>query len=278
MTRALVLGGGGVTGIAWELGVLAGLSDAGVALTSADLVIGTSAGSTVGAQITSGATLDELLAAQMTPTSESKEIAVDLDFDRLAEIFGVLYDESVDPLLRRRLVGEMARSTETVAESVRREVIETRLPSTEWPTATPLVLIAVDANSGEWVRFDRDSGVSLIDAVAASCAVPGVWPPVTIDGRRYVDGGVRSSTNADLAEGHDKVLVLTPLGEAMAIQVKDEVSSLIEAGASVTVLAADEEALAAMGPNPLDPELRAAAAEAGRRQGLAEAERVAAWW
>jgi len=278
MTSALVLGGGGVTGVAWELGVLAGLRDEGVDATHADVVLGTSAGSTVGAQITSGASLDDLVAAQLVPASQTKEIAVDLDFDRLAEIFVVLYDRSIEPLERRRQVGAMALASPTVDEAVRLEVIAARLPSTTWPVDTRLEIVVVDATSGEWVALDRHAGVDLVDAVAASCAVPGVWPPVTIGDRRFVDGGMRSSTNADLADGCDTVLVLTPLGEAMSIQLPDELAVLAAAGRSVDVIAADAEALEGMGSNPLDPELRAAAVDEGRRQGRAAALRLRTRW
>ncbi len=61
------------------------------------------------------------------------------------------------------------------------------------------------------VVFNRESGISLLDAVAASCAVPLVWPAATINGKRYIDGGVRSSANADLATGCGRVVVLAPI-------------------------------------------------------------------
>jgi NTE family protein len=85
-----------------------------------------------------------------------------------------------------------------VAEAARRAAIAARLPIHEWPRCR-LLVTAIDAETGELVRFDERSGVALIDAVSASCASPGLWPSVLIDGRRYVDGGIRSRTNADLA-------------------------------------------------------------------------------
>ena len=212
-TKALVLGGGGVTGIAWELGVIAGLAAAGCDVRDADLIVGTSAGATVAAQISTGP-LDDLVASQRSTTSA--EIAAELDLDLMIEIFTVLGDRSIPADERRAAVGAHALAAETVPEAVRREVIAARLPAHRWPDA-PVLLTAVDALSGELVTFDRTSGVELVDAVAASCAVPGVWPPVTIGGRRYVDGGVRSSTNADLAAAHDRILVLTPMAQAMAL-------------------------------------------------------------
>src|SRR5260370_22782556 len=75
-TRALVLGGGGVAGVAWELGILTGLHDTGVDVRGADVIIGTSAGSVVGAQIASGTNLESLFASQLTPVEQSTERVV----------------------------------------------------------------------------------------------------------------------------------------------------------------------------------------------------------
>lgn len=273
-TRALVLGGGGVTGIAWELGVVAGLAEADIDVTEADLVVGTSAGATVTAQITT-APLTDLVRAQLA--EETAEIAAVLDLDLLIEIFTLLQDRSAASDERRAEVGARALSAETVPEAVRHAVIEARLPHHGWPEQRVL-LTAVDAHTGAFHAFDAASGVSLVDAVAASCAVPAVWPPVTIGGRRYVDGGVRSSTNADLAAGQDAVLVLTPMSDDMTPGFDREVSSLRAGGSEVVVLRADEQALDRMGPNPLDPARRAPALEEGRRQGTAAADLVRRGW
>src|SRR6478672_9805392 len=113
--RALVLAGGGVTGIAWELGVLSALAGAGVGLADADLVLGTSAGAAVGAQITSGAPMSDLLAAQRVPASESKEVAAELDGAVLEEIIGVLLDGNADQTANLAKVGAMARAAETIS-------------------------------------------------------------------------------------------------------------------------------------------------------------------
>jgi NTE family protein len=133
--------------------------------------------------------------------------------------------------------------------------------------------VAVDAESGAVRVFDRESGVSLIDAMAASCAVPGVWPPVTIGARRYVNGGVRSSDNADLAIGAARVVIVSPLGWDSPLPslfpLRSVVSQLRADGTEVTVLAPDAASAAAIGPNPLDPATRTPAAEAGRAQGRA---------
>jgi NTE family protein len=131
--------------------------------------------------------------------------------------------------------------------------------------------VAVDAETGETRVFDRESGVDLIDAVAASCAVPGIWPPVTIGDRRYVDGGFRSSDNADLATGYAEIVVLSPLGPdapfPTPLPLRTVVAQLRSEGSEVTVIAPDEASVAAVGTNPLDPATRIPAAEAGRAQG-----------
>jgi NTE family protein len=181
----------------------------------------------------------------------------------------------------RRRVGALAVAAEraglTPSEEERLEVIGARLVSSEWP-ARPLVITAVDAETGAFSAFDRDSGVPLLKAVAASCAVPGVYPPVTIDGRRYVDGGIRSTANTDLADGSDRVVVLAPIprGIGPMASVDRHVAGL--AGARVAVVSPDAAGRAAIGRNVLDPAARAPSARAGREQGRAVAAQVAAAW
>jgi NTE family protein len=270
--HALVLGGGGVAGIAWITGLLTGLADAGHDVTGADVIIGTSAGANVAAQVGSGLPLDALFARQVDPALQSKEIAAYLDLDKVAADWAEITAgaTSVEDALRR--VGEYALAAQTVPEAERRAVIESRLPSHEWPSRQ-IMLIAVEAHTGEPVEFDSESGASLVDAVAASSAVPGVWPPVTIGDRRYIDGGVRSNDNADLAGGSERVVVISPLGFDSPLQspmpLRAVVADLRARGTEVTVLVPDQASAAAMSGNPLDPATRAPAAEAGRAQGRA---------
>src|SRR5262249_11333373 len=121
---------------------------------------------------------------------------------------------------------------------------------------------------GELVAFDQASGVGLVDAVAASCAVPGVWPPVTIGDRRYMDGGVGSSVNLALAEDCDVAVVLVPSGRTTPSPFDTGAAGEVESfpGSAFGVFA-DDESLAAFGPNPLDPACRIPSAHAGRAQG-----------
>ncbi|WP_190017215.1 patatin-like phospholipase family protein [Streptomyces lucensis] len=272
MSEALVLGGGGVGGIAWLTGVLTGLAEAGRDVTGAGLLVGTSAGSTVAAQVGSGLSLAELYARQVDPARQSAEIMAEMDMEKFAVEFGAATASSASVPELRRAVGRLALEADTVSESRRRAVIESRLPSHGWPERA-LKVVAVDAESGEPRVFDRTSGVPLVEAVAASCAVPGVWPPVTIGARRYVDGGVRSMANVDLAAGADRVLVLVPMGATEPFPseqpLERAVEELRDGGAEVVVVAPDEASAAAIGGNPLDPGTRGPAAEAGRAQGRA---------
>ena len=133
--------------------------------------------------------------------------------------------------------------------------------------------------SGATAIFTKDSHVPLVDAVAASCAVPGIWPPVTINGRRYIDGGIRSATNADLAAGHDRILVVTPAlpGQPAPFdQLDGEIEGLKPGVAHV--IYADADSVAAFGANPLSPATRPPAAQAGRAIGQEHAAAVAALW
>lgn len=277
--RALVLGGGGLAGAAWMTGLLHGLAETGQDVTSVlrkgtpaqNLVIGTSAGASVAAQLGSGLPLSELYARQVDPALQSREIPAELNdlgaFAQQADKIAA----AATPEEKLRMAGEFALAAKTVSEDRRREVIAGRLPSHEWPTAWTLKITAVNCEDGEFRVFDSSSGVHLVDAVAASCAVPGVWPPTPIDGKWFMDGGVRSMDNADLAAGCHNVLVVSPFGVNSQVPapfpLADAVSQLQADGSVVRVISPDEASLAAFGANPLDPATRGPAAEAGYAQG-----------
>lgn len=274
--RALVIGGGGVAGIAWASGVIAGLADAGIDLTAADVYIGTSAGANVAAQLTSGLTAEELFDRQIEPSLQSTEIvpegnllsAVLATFEQLAA------ESGGDAAVFRRRLGNLALAADTVPESARREVVESRLPVHEWPRQR-LLITAVEAETGEPHIFDRDCGVTLVDAVTASSAVPLVWPTHTVDGVRYMDGGIRTSVNADLAAGYERVLVIAPLVDPA---LDDQIAGLTANGARVESIVPDEAAVAAFGTNPFDTVTRVPAADIGRTQGKSLAPRVVRLW
>ena len=271
--RAVVLGGGGVTGVAWEVGLIHGLAELGVDLSRADLYVGTSAGSVEAAQITSGTPLPEMFAREVADTSGDRNAAISSGV-LLRFIFSALMPG--DGQRGRAWLGRAALRARTVPESQRRAAIMTRVTADEWP-ATRLRIPAVVAATGEVKVFDNDSGVSLIDAVAASCAVPLVWPPMTVNGRRYIDGGMRSIANVDLATGYDRVVVLAP--GSMAVRKKDRPAVQAAAlGVPHAVVTPGKAALAAIGRNPLSPDRRAAAAEAGRKQATEEFAGVKRIW
>ncbi|GFJ96109.1 patatin-like phospholipase family protein [Phytohabitans rumicis] len=261
--------------MAWELGVLTGLADAGVDLVAADLFVGTSAGSVVAAQVTSGVPLAELYDLQLAPPRS--EVAARIGVRTLAG-WGLAMLRTRDGRSFRRRVGRAALAARTMPEAERRAVIASRLRADAWPAAR-LLVTAVDTATGEFEVFDRDAGVDLLDAVGASCAVPGVWPPVTIDGRRFMDGGMRSPTNADLARGARRIVVIAPTstGGGAFGRLSDEVAALRRTG-QVVVVRPDRAARRAIGRNVLDPARRAPAARAGRAQAAAVAAAVAEIW
>ncbi|OBJ78181.1 patatin-like phospholipase family protein [Mycobacterium colombiense] len=280
--RALVLAGGGIAGIAWETGVLRGIADESPALArlvvESDVLVGTSAGSAVAAQLSSGHTLDELFDRQVAESSA--EIDSGVDVETITELFltalGEPYEETLDRTRQQmQRIGAVALATETVPAPVRREVIARRLPSHDWPDSE-LRLTAIDVETGELTVFDRESDVDLVDAVAASCAVPGAWPPVTIAGRHYMDGGVASSVNLVVAADCTTAVVLVPSGidapSPFGAGPAAEVSAF--PGTAFAVFA-DADSLAAFGPNALDPGCRIPSALAGRDQGRREAAAIA---
>ena len=290
--RALVLGGGGSAGNAWVIGVVAGLLEAGVDVTQADLVIGTSAGSTAAAQLT-GASPTQLFAdivtaapPQRTPPAASDRRGTSgrpvIDHLRRTSDVIAAADGAAD--MRRRL-GESALELEAASDGAGqsrwRAAVAARLPTQQWPPGAMLV-VAVDASTGEPVVFDRHSGVELADAIAASCSS---GPPYAIGGHRYIDGGYRrSSENADLAAGYARVLVLSPLGGRSraplewGMHLAAQVDELRAAGSEVETILPDTTSLEAFGTNLMDPSTRAPAARAGYDQGTARAEQLADFW
>jgi NTE family protein len=276
-SRALVLGAGGEAGIAWEVGLLAGLAGRGVDLTTADLVVGTSAGAGVAARINSGAGLADLYETQLAPANG--EIVARFGPRTMAKFVWAVAPARRNPVRARIRLGRMAVRSRTEPAAQRRAVVAARLGTHEWPAGN-LLITAVDADTGEFTTFGSGSGVDLVDAVGASCAVPGVWPPVVINGRRWMDGGMRSPANADLAAGYDRVVVVAPIvrGFKPLPSVTDQVAELARNCQAVALLAPDAASVAAFGRNLLDPQSRAPSARAGYEQAAALRADVAAVW
>jgi len=285
--RALVLGGGGIVGIAWEAGVIAGLEGRGVRLAQAEDVIGTSAGSLVGAWLAVGRDFGAIAVAQAAPPAGAGSGRGPApDPATLARVFRTWMNfESVGPEQAREL-GALALAAPTPPEERSVAWIARELATTSWPAR--LRVTAVDAESGEVRVFDAKSGVPLERAVAASCCVPGIFAPVSIEGRRYVDGGVHSGTHADLALelGAQHVLVLAPfvrgnagLARLMYQRLDAETLALREAGATVALLSPSREDSRVLGLDFMDPKKRVDAVRLGLEAGRRAAERaeLAAW-
>lgn len=289
MSRAVVLGGGGAVGIAWESGIAAGLERRGVSLGEADVIVGTSAGSVVGAQLALGRSGEALLGSQVDQArragggSGDAQPAPALDASGLFELMATRPVSGEPPAEWLAEVGAFALQAETGSEQDFIAGFGYRIGSAGtdgWPEG--FACTAIDALDGSFTMWRRDSGIELARAVASSCAVPGVFPPITIDGRRYFDGGIRSPTNGDLAKGHDTVLVIavvTPMtDEVSGARLEAELDALRADGSEVALIVPDEEAAATFGTNLLDGSLRDEVAEAGARQGEQEAERLREFW
>ena len=289
--RALVLGGGGSTGNAWLIGVIAGLFDAGLDVTEADLIIGTSAGSTAAAQI-AGATPTELLAAIVSAAPQQRTGPVGSDGERVRigpvaahmERTSKIIAFAEDAADMRRRMGAAALVIDAAShgsgQTQWRAAVAARLPSQHWPQQTVLIT-AVDAHTGEPVVFDRHSGVDLVDAVAASCASGFAYG---IGDSRYIDGGYRRNENADLAAGYERVLVLSPFGGRTrtplewGMQLAAQVDELRARGSRVETIFPDSDSEHMFGANAMDLSLRPPAARAGYNQGRALAEQLTEFW
>lgn len=281
MTRALVLGGGGTVGIAWETGILHGLQQVGVDVGSVDLIVGTSAGSVVGTQLALGMPLEMLLASQLAPLDAVQDEPASTD----EPILTVVSEKTTEPVEATpqflREIGALSLAAKTVSEEAYLQRFEL-LRGMPWPQR--LVVTAVDTESGEFQAWDRESGAPLAQAIASSCSVPGIFPAITINGRRYMDGGMRSGTNADLASAHDVILIIAPIVaqvDGMPIErsrLAVEVAQLRAAGRRVELIIPDAESMAVFGPSMMDTTRRVEAAQAGLRQAANAAERLLAAW
>ncbi|ALE04212.1 patatin (plasmid) [Arthrobacter sp. ERGS1:01] len=286
--RALVLGGGGSTGNAWLIGVIAGLFEAGLDVTAAELTIGTSAGSTAAAQI-AGTSPTELYASILdaTPQQRAGQLGpgpgrpVVNHLERINKIIAASQDVAD---MRRRL-GAAALKMEAASDgswsSNWHATVAARIPGQTWPERDVLIT-AVDANTGEPAVFDRHGGVDLVDAIAASCSS---GMPYRIGDNRYLDGGYRSNAeNADLAAGYERVLVLSPFGgrslhpAAWGTHLATQLEELRKGGSRVETIYPDNASENLFGPRGMDLSLRPPAARAGYEQGMARAGQLAEFW
>jgi len=277
----VVFGGGGIFGVAWMTGTVMGLAEHGIDLTRARDFIGTSAGSVVGTQIAHGYSPAELFTRQIDPAKRPGERPP--TNNGFAQLMALMNRQWESPEARTRALAELALSAKTIDVAQRHADVVERVgvSSTEWP-ARSLSITAVDTATCELCVFNAQSGVELIDAVAASSAVAGVWPPTPINGRHYMDGGLwRNPDNAHLARGQRSVLIVSPFGAvtpATMQTLEADMKELRRDGSQVALVAADGQAHSTLGPlGPLDPSIRAAAAQAGRAQGRREIDKIRDW-
>ena len=296
VTRALVLGGGGPVGIAWETGLAAGLAEGGTDVGQADFIMGTSAGSAVGAQLALGRNPRDMAIGIRNQTSGQSQRALNdpvqtaptADLTPLMGFMARLYsgDGGADEV--RREIGRFALAAKTIGEEDFIATFGRMVGEAAWPSKRYLCT-AVDTADGSFATWDNDSGVPLGRAVASSCSVPGIYPPITINAKRYMDGGMRSGTNADLAKDYERVIVVavragtaaqqaTPMAEAGRKRLEGEMDVIRANGGQVELIVPDEEAVGILGINLMDFRQREPALDTGIRQGRAEAARLKAFW
>ena len=286
MRFGLVLGGGGVVGIAWEVGVLAGLERAGVIdAARAAVIVGTSAGSVVGTRLALGASVESLVEEQsrpVDPAASTREGQPTGDLSVVMEIFGALRAApEVTPEVTR-VVGQKAMAAPTPPEDRWVANFEASIgKGTRWPQGTDLRIAALDCNTGErrmWTAAD-DGRVDLARAVASSCAVPGMFPTVGIGGSRYTDGGVWSVTNGDVlaGDGLDAAVFVVPTAAAPAQPGRRpayavEAEQLEAAGTPVVTIVPGPSFATEIGlMNLMNPAMRTKGLDVGLQDGAAAA-------
>jgi NTE family protein len=276
ITRALVLGGGGIAGVAWEAGILTGLRRGGVELGTADVIVGTSAGSIVGTLLASGADLEEAVAEQRELAATAGPAPAAVDMTAVMDAFAILFDTSIEPAEARRRVGQLALAAPVGEEKALIDRIGQHFAIREWPDRR-LLVTAVDTETGELTVWDRESGADLLPAVTSSCAVPCVFPAVTIAGRRYMDGGVRSGTDADLAAGADRLVILEPMAHVMPREPLDREVATVGPDAVATI-GPDQTSAEIFGTDLLSPTQWGPAFDAGVAQAARHVEEIRLVW
>ncbi|HKE72337.1 MAG TPA: patatin-like phospholipase family protein [Acidimicrobiales bacterium] len=281
----LVLGGGGAAGIAWEIGFLAALEEAGVSVRDADVVVGTSAGAIVGAQVCGGREFGAMLAEMEVTTGPAEmgearapatgQTDVRALFEEVAQI--------TDKAERGRRLGAVAIEAAPFREDLYVAMIGGIIQVSEWPTAVRFMPVAADCETGERKPWKAAADLPVAAAVASSCSVPAAVPPVTIRGRRYIDGGVWSPSNADVlvGTGVERAVFIGPFGGpespamgAAEADLAEEVAALETAGIPTLVLTAGAVLRDAIGEDVLNPALRPVSVRIGRKDGEAAADRL----
>jgi NTE family protein len=279
----VALGGGGPVGIAWEIGVLHGLVEAGFDLDDVTTIVGTSAGSVVGAHLANGADLGELVADQQVeaelPGLEASDHTAPQapDMTRVIEIFSLLRGPGPMTEERAREAAQLALNSPTPPESNWVASFERLLGDRDWGSID-LLLTSVNCSTGARTVWTSQDGVPLALVVASSCAVPGMFPPVSIGDSRFTDGGLWSTSNADLLAGHgaDRAIFIGPIGAGgrRSPALEREQAVLAAEGTELAVVLPGTAFQERIGVNLMDRRLRGVAAEIGVADGQAAASRV----
>lgn len=289
MTRVgLVLGAGGALGASWTVGALTALQEElGWDARTADTVIGTSAGSVVAAMLGGGVGVDVLLRHQRGEQTDDVIFDYDYKTERARPPLPRLRVGSRSLLLRSALHPRQVPPLATMSAWLLEgrgslahlgSTIDQVVPPGAWPEQPHTWIVAMDFHTGRRVAFGGEGApqADLSAAVQASCAIPGWYAPVRIDGRRYVDGGTVSPTSIDLLAGQelDVVYVLAPMAtigarpssaagrvehvlrSVVSRRVRKEADVVRDGGARVVLLAPGPEDLDAIGANVMDPRRR----------------------
>jgi Predicted esterase of the alpha-beta hydrolase superfamily len=273
-SRALVLGGGGATGIGWLGGLIYGLRDLGIDLRNATTVFGTSAGSVTGTHLRLDTPVD-IAYARLNGREPLKLGRLGVgDAERFVR--GAFSGQRNHG---RAIIGRAALKARTSTEDEFVSVVAKDLEGLDWP-AERLVITTVDAVTGELTLFTNDSGVPRRSCRRGQLRGPRGSSPGgrRIQGRHYVDGGVRSAANVDLAIGHDAVLVLAPIPLAFRRYDRPGTQARRLGDGRALVIAPDRRARALIGFNPLDMSKAPIAITAGREQAERVAAKVADLW
>lgn len=285
---ALVLGAGGVVGAAWHAGVLAALEDIGWDARSADLVVGTSAGSGMAAALRLGIPPSDLLAGPlgepMSDIGQAYAAKAGPPIDIPSPQIGGRIPRPQAPHLTLRAFAQPWRLRPFVAMSgllpegrISTRFVGDRIRKTHeqtWPDR-PTWICTVRLSDGRRVIWGREHlDGDLATAVEASSAIPGFFEPVAFGGDRYVDGGAHSPTNVDAVAGlaYDLVVVSSPMSAttaairrpkwsgARALHARTlaaEVEAVRASGTPVLVFQPGPEVVDAAGANAMDMERRA---------------------
>ena len=264
--RALVLGGGGVIGVAWEAGLIQGLFERGVDLRECDAFVGTSAGAIISARLAAG--LMPFAPGELRPEG-ADGANVDMariDMKALGKAFNMWSKIERTTPAHAREIGLVARTLyrDTEANWIR-GISAIAGAAADWPDK-PFFINAVDTETGERVAFDNLHGVELGRAIAASAAVPGIFSSVEIDGKLYMDGQVHSSTHADVLLTHprakrpDEVVIAMPtnsrtapgIGAHAEREVAAEIEALKAVGCIIRFVTPTAEHAVRLGTNLMD--------------------------